>query len=273
MKLRLLAVVPFFLLVTSCTTENIFHAPAPIIYPVDSSAILIQRFYAEYQPNIFLAGILISDSVAGPQYVLETGTAFKAAGRYYTNAHVALVLHKLAGAFMPDWVERPVYSAKLVLIPSGKSVRETFLLDGFSLHPEYDTTLECADLAQLYLKSVPADTLGLPIASANETDALEAGQEIWTMGFPGETQYESYVYPRATLKRGYISALRSIAAPYSPSLPNQLIQHDMDLTGGTSGSPVFSISGTVIGVNFSGNDQGSVNFAVRSDLLFTDTSM
>jgi S1-C subfamily serine protease len=106
--------------------------------------------------------------------------------------------------------------------------------------------------------------LGSP---GKQKDAQADKTRIATIGFPGETQYFNYHYPVATLKSGSISALRPLQFPFSSDSTDRLIQYDFDLTGGTSGSPVFNEAGHVIAINYSGYDRGSINFGIRSDLL------
>jgi hypothetical protein len=80
------------------------------------------------------------------------------------------------------------------------------------------------------------------------------GQPIGTLGLPGELEELYGMLPVATFKDGTISALR----PYSPDEPaitpanSRLVQHNLDTTGGTSGSPIFDHRGFIIAVNFAG---------------------
>ena len=78
------------------------------------------------------------------------------------------------------------------------------------------------------------------------------GQPIGTLGLPGELQELYGTLPVATFKDGTISALR----PYSPDEPaitpsnSRVLQHNLDTTGGTSGSPIFDHRGFIMAVNF-----------------------
>jgi len=224
-----------------------------------------KNLYEKSATYVFDAGILVADTQYG-QLLVEAGTAFRVqGGKYFTNGHVALALQKFASTFIPYWMHAGPTSS-FVLVPSGGNAANGLALQSFSLHPAYDTTLECPDLAQLYTQNDPPST-GLSLASPSEIGALAAGQSIATIGYPGETEYFNYHYPIATLKSGSISALRPLRFPFTSDSVDYTIQYDFDLTGGTSGSPVFNEAGDVIGVNYSGYDQGSINFGIRSDLL------
>ena len=83
---------------------------------------------------------------------------------------------------------------------------------------------------------------------------LRVGQPIGTLGLPGALDELYGTVPLATFKDGTISALR----PYSPDEPaitpenSRLLQHNLDLTRGTSGSAIFDHRGFIVAVNFAG---------------------
>ena len=77
-------------------------------------------------------------------------------------------------------------------------------------------------------------------------------------------------HPRATCLTGTVSALRPFDPGESATPENtQLIQYDLPVTPGTSGSAVFNDAGQVVGVNSFGlfESGGDLNFAIRSDKL------
>ena len=124
----------------------------------------------------------------------------------------------------------------------------------------------------------------LPLATASEARRLRIGTPIGTLGYPGELQIStlSDLFPIATFKNGTISAIRmpDEASTYN-AREAYVIQHDLDLTGGTSGSPIFTAEGKVVAINnsgwealaltFGGEPQrvpfGSLNFGIRSDKI------
>ncbi|MCK4418025.1 MAG: trypsin-like peptidase domain-containing protein, partial [Candidatus Latescibacteria bacterium] len=101
---------------------------------------------------------------------------------------------------------------------------------------------------------------------------------IATLGFPGELQNGGWagispvsnrdeIPPLiATFKDGTISALR----PPSPlatvsSRSTYIVQYNFDMTGGTSGSPVYDTSGKVIAVNNCKYPYTDLDFGIRVD--------
>ncbi len=96
-------------------------------------------------------------------------------------------------------------------------------------------------------------------------------------GFPGNLSsidlaniLEGTGRPGVSCLQGTISALRPFD-PTDPATPENtvLIQYDLPVAGGTSGSAVFDSRGDIIGVNSFGFPAGGgdSNFAIRSDTL------
>lgn len=262
-------VTSLFLLVLLCACSGP-QGPAGPAGPIGPS-LAWDQVLSGYGRHIYLAGIkVVEDSRpdAYPPHLAEAGTAFRLSdGGFYTNAHVALVLHKLASLYL-TYLDSS-YTATLVLVPSGGSVFEDALaLQSFVIHPAFDTTVNSADLARLYLATPPAAGSGLTLAGSDAYYNLQVGQEVATMGFPGETMQDNIYFPLATIKVGNISALRPFKY-YMPYEPKYFIEYSMDLTGGTSGSPVFDKNGDIIAVHNSGYETGSLDYGIRVDLLMT----
>ena len=78
------------------------------------------------------------------------------------------------------------------------------------------------------------------------------GQPIGTLGFPEETTYFGPVVPIATFKDGTISALLPYSALNESVTPENslIVQHNLDASGGTSGSAIFDHNGYIVAVNF-----------------------
>ena len=124
----------------------------------------------------------------------------------------------------------------------------------------------------------------MPLATPSAVRRLRTGTPIGTLGFPGELQFNSWtdLYPVATFKNGTVSAIRmpDEASSYSVE-ETYIVQHNLDLTGGTSGSPIFTAEGEVVAVNNSGIEalaltlggdpvrvsQGSLGFGIRADKI------
>ena len=124
----------------------------------------------------------------------------------------------------------------------------------------------------------------MPLATPRAVRRMRTGTPIGTLGFPGELQFNSWtdLYPVATFKNGTVSAIRmpDEASRYSVG-EAYIVQHNLDLTGGTSGSPIFTAGGEVVAVNNSGIEalaltlggdpvrvsQGSLGFGIRADKI------
>jgi S1-C subfamily serine protease len=138
-------------------------------------------------------------------------------------------------------------------------------------HPEYNAQdINTADVALMWIASPgPTPSNYLKLAPNSALWALEAGQEVGTLGFPGEIEGSSSSRSKtqiATFKLATISAVR----PYQDWMSvngqsNKLIQHSLDLTPGTSGSPIFNRRGEVVGANFAGFSDTSLGFGIRAD--------
>lgn len=118
------------------------------------------------------------------------------------------------------------------------------------------------------------------LATSRAAHQLKVGNPIATLGFPGELQGLSELgdlYPIATFKNGTISALRP---RYEGSSDTYIVQHNLDLSGGTSGSPIFDVSGRVVAINNAGMEaifniggtqtrvsQAALGFGIRADKI------
>lgn len=146
-----------------------------------------------------------------------------------------------------------------------------------SLQSETTTQqLQTISQSRLYDKATILETIGAP-------GSVRAGQPIGTLGFPGELQGNIILLPViATFKDGTISALRTSGVSSINYRDTFVVQHNLDLTGGTSGSPLFDGSGRVIGINNSGTEYlvfdqnsreykrvavGALGFGIRADKI------
>ncbi len=195
--------------------------------------------------NLDEAVYAIGVQVQGKNYVLGTGFAAHFWNGIWTNAHVMQAVLISIG-FIEDLDPRPF------AVKSGTEIggADTYWLQNFWVHPDYDGTAGSPDVALLIIDANLTQTpFFLPRDRAQE---LKAGQPIGTLGFPEEETGESVAVPIATFKEGTISALR----PFDDVVPtpenSRIIQHNLDLPGRTSGSLIVDHTGYIIGMNFAG---------------------
>ena len=181
-----------------------------------------------------------------------------------TNAHCVRVLYALRaegkGAFA-------VASGGGRRVPLGDA----------QVHPDY---VERTDRASWDVGTISAGE-PLPraarLAPAATAQALSAGARIFTYGFP--SRLADPARAEATLTEGVIGRVTTLQGTPGTAAESVLVQHSAFTTGGTSGSPVFDASGTVIAINAGGlRDRDNVdsgaslpgyNVAIRIDALET----
>ena len=211
-----------------------------------------------------------------PRRFEQVGTGFAAyyENTLWTNAHVAEEL-------------KEALQAKADLNPIAVAVRSGTTVGGsgtyrlqtpYQIHPEYDGTTNSPDIAL-----IPIGTrlpVVMPLLPRAHVVRLQVGQPVATVGFPGELEQEYMEAPIATFKDGTIIALKPYS-PIAPTLDNtRIVQHNLNTSGGTSGSPVFDRYGYVVAVNHAGIEvrvldystltfqrvgQGLIEYAIRVD--------
>ena len=221
----------------------------------------------------------IAIQIGGTNYLLGTAFAAHYENALWTNGHIAVAL-------VNYMTQLQSLNPLPVAIRANCTVggADTYILTRYSVHPGYTGETNSPDVALLAIEeTLPGQ---LTIASVAEAENLKVGLPVATSGFPGEIEAMNTATPIPTFKDGTISALR----PYNPDslLPcptnNHFIQHNLDLSGGTSGSPVFDTIGAVIGINNSGTERvvidqntgqptripsGNIGFAIRIDEVWT----
>ena len=169
-----------------------------------------------------------------------------------------------------------------------------FYIEYYLQHPEWDGDTRSPDIGTLHI-SEGYISRRVTLATSSAARRLRVGAPIATVGFPGELQGGgiSNFFPIATFKNGTISALRprppfldedtEIDELSYTTLDTYIVQHNFDITGGTSGSPIFDASGQVVAINnasmeadFSGIGidgnwprvgQGALGFGIRADKI------
>jgi V8-like Glu-specific endopeptidase len=145
------------------------------------------------------------------------------------------------------------------------------------LHPGYDEEKSVSpDVGVIEVtESLPSF---LALASDATLHRLAVLDEVRMYGFPGdvaraidrEQLLHGGLRPRATCLAGRITSLRPFDASRDASPGNTLlIQHDIPVTHGMSGSPVVDRKGEVVAVfsSLTHDELGQNGFAVRTDVL------
>ena len=208
----------------------------------------------------------------GMTYVIGSGFAAHYSDAIWTNAHVAQALI--------DHLEELAHlDPRPIAVRAGTAIdaRETYDLTHSIIHPAYDGTTASPDIGILISDTdLPSRASFL---SREHSPQLRIGQPIATIGFPGELQSAlsrgELLIP--TFKDGTISALHTLTGGTT------LVQHNLDTTGGTSGSLVFDQLGWVVAVNHAGVEsivfdlttgmpervgQGSLGFSIHVDAVW-----
>lgn len=200
---------------------------------------------ARYRESVFL---LVAEGTKG-EGGIGTGFVVDARGILATNAHVAEMLEKLPQrAAVQNHTGKPFAIARVTRHP------------GFSGPSSPDVAL-----VQLDASAAPLPTLvPLPLADDAALAALGVGTALGTLGYPGELA-ASYlagadvvraVFPGAlaTFKDGLVSRLTDYQSRACPPEAVRVVQHSASLSGGTSGSPMFTSDGRVVAINNAGLD-------------------
>lgn len=98
-------------------------------------------------------------------------------------------------------------------------------------------TAPFADIALLQLAKVPA---GATVASFGDSDSLETGDQVFTIGAPYGANH--------SLAVGWISARRVPANVYEDATALEVFQTDLAVYEGNSGGPLFNLQGEVVGI-------------------------
>lgn len=187
----------------------------------------------------------IGYSVRGRNYVIGSGFVAHFTNAIWTNAHVALGLRDELRS-ISRLSPRP-FAVKSGTVVDGSN---TYRLTQYRIHPDYDGSTFSPDVALLEIDArLSPGTSFLP---RNRVHGLRVGQPIATLGFPGELSQTSTEVPIATFKEGTISALRSGSDGIATPENSRFIQHNLDLTGGTSGSLIFDHEGFIVAINHAG---------------------
>ena len=138
------------------------------------------------------------------------------------------------------------------------------LANGKTYEGELISRDKLSDIAVVAIKDKDFDRRGLGQLSFGDSDTLQLGDTIFTLGAPAgyKEVYEN------TVTKGIVSGLDR----YSSINLGKLIQTDADLSGGNSGGPLLNMAGEVVGINtlvdmrYVGKEViGSMGFAISSN--------
>lgn len=221
-------------------------------------------------PDLKKQCYMIGVAIEGKMYGLGSGFAISNK-RIMTNAHVVNGLVELAEKYGTEG-----YSFVAVRDGGRVNHEHSFELDSFAIHPEYNSENQYTyDFAVVKIKSGNISDYCV-IENEEKLYTIKEGDEIYTIGFPGETGDQNTIQSIATYKNGSVSALRPFNqnSTASNQYTNVVIQHNLNTTGGTSGSPIFNRYGKVIGINCSAefefirNSDGTISRIPVGDIAY-----
>lgn len=114
---------------------------------------------------------------------------------------------------------------------------EVSFLDGVPIPATVISMAPFADIALLQLDRVPP---GATVATFGNSDLLEAGDQVFTIGAPYGANH--------SLAVGWISARRQPSQVYEDATALEVFQTDLDVFDGNSGGPLFDLDGHVVGI-------------------------
>ncbi|MEG3619775.1 serine protease [Magnetovibrio sp. PR-2] len=195
---------------------------------------------------------------------IPIGTAWAVGpSRFVTNAHVTESVKKILEAGIDVYVLlNRSRTAKLKVI-------------SFSQHPKYD---------EIRVKKTGAKAFGntydvafievagktdtyFPVAHEKELRSITPGYRVAYLGFPMEGLANGNVdvsNPLATMQSGIVSSMSDYYFGDSGFKNNVIIRHNLPLSGGASGSPLFNVRGEVIGVISAGNMSRSIEIDAKT---------
>lgn len=249
--------------------------------PLNWADVIEQAPAPDGNMNLYDAIYAIGVRVRGDNYIIGSGFASLFSNVIWTNAHV---IDGVIESFNVLGHLRP----RAFAVKSGTAVggQDTYWWKFYRKHPDYDRTVSSPDIGMaifddgVRFRDTSLRAVPLP---RSLVDDLRVGQPIATIGFPGELADETVSVPIATFKDGTISALRPFEDEIARPENTRVIQHNLDLSPGTSGSLIFDHRGFVIGINNAGIDRivydrrtgrperipsGNIGFGIRVDEMW-----
>ncbi|MBD3421326.1 MAG: trypsin-like serine protease [Chitinivibrionales bacterium] len=248
--LRVLPTALLSLYFISCTDKTI-HPTQVIADGTDWASIANTVTKSLY----YIGYLTDSNAYEGEQAIL-VGTGFAVSrNRIITNAHVVSAL----------WENTEFEDPVALKAGMTAKTRGAIRLEQYKISPAYTGSFTSADIGVLLVNDTLSDTL--TIADSAGMEQIGPGQKVATMGFPGETMIWSLSTPNPTFTNGSISAVLPLDKPDSATPFSFFFQHNLDLTGGTSGSPIFNTDGHVIAVNNSGYPGTAIGYGISASYV------
>lgn len=181
----------------------------------------------------------------GQEMTQLLGTAFAIDDHLLaTNSHVTQGVLDIARQLAQRGIQ-----VKSVSAFQSETGLEVPLLEAL-VHPSYTGSTRSPDVGLFVTRDILPKTLRL--ASAREAVSLKKGNDLQLNGFPGDVSQAIFgrsftpglSVPQATLFTGNIQVLQNFDERVVVDADNihtiDMLQHDMDTTGGTSGSPILN---------------------------------
>jgi S1-C subfamily serine protease len=194
-----------------------------------------------YKESVFLC---VSRSRDGAGF----GTAFavREDGLLATNAHVVKMMRE---------------DAETLVVQNGTG--RVFGVAQRIANPDF-TGVNSPDVGLLKITTNGAVLTPFTLADDEALKKLRIGTQLGTLGYPGElasTYFQGFDSKNkrfksavATFKDGWIGQITNYQGEVAEFRGNTRIQHSASLTGGTSGSPMFTADGKVVALNNSSLD-------------------
>ena len=165
-------------------------------------------------------------------------------------------------------VEKARTNYRTVWALMNEAPKNRYKIVNMTHHPKYSPGTITPDVGLLQI-SAELETW-VSMAARSQLQALEQGRFIYIYGFPG--RLSNLASPVATFVRGEIGRITNTKQQPAEFADNILLQHSAVISEGTSGSPMFNLEGSVVGVNAGGyaadgQMMTGYNFGIRIDVI------
>lgn len=272
---------------TSVTSAQ-FQALQSRVVALERQLINWSQIVASSQRGVYavLYGIRLPNDID----ITFVGTAFAVtSSALVTNAHVIDALRALDQQLLQFNARYGTnLSSEWIVVQNLTTVAQLssnlFGIARYRVHDNWDASdIYSPDAAVLITQGTSSMPVRLTLATTSAARALRVGDRVCTLGFPGELQGGPLddLLPIATFKDGTVSALRPRQTGISSGVGDTyIVQHNLDLSGGTSGSPIIDAAGIVVAVNNAGIQnvvitfggpstvsQAALGFGIRADKI------